>query len=301
MVSKETGFLSTPMGNLYYEYHHKESLSTPIICMPAGPGLTHLYYAPLLKLAEQRPLILFDPIDTGLSARTHKKENWQVLFYIEQITEIIDQLNLKTFHFISHSCSSGFGVCFDLQDKKRLVSHVMFSPVISFKKWKEDLQKLLKNLPPKEQGIIEKTLASRDYGNADYQKVVANFQKEHWCRVPWPEELKKDVENLNGKVMEAIYGPTLFDTRGYLDQLDTDFMTMKRIEQIGTPCCIIGGEHDVVSEKTLASYHHLIEGSILDIFPESSHMPFIEQPHRSIAIIESFFESCEYNKQISFD
>lgn len=300
MATKETGFLSTPLGNLYYEYHNRESSSTPIIGLPAGPGCTHLYFSSLLPLAENRPLILFDPIDTGLSSRTNKKENWQILYWIEQITEIVDQLNVKKFHFISHSCSSGIGVCFDLQDKNRLVSHVMYSPVLSFKKWKEDLSKLVKKLPPKEQEVIQNTLVSKEYDNPEYQKIVAQFQRKHWCTVDWPKELKNEVENLNSKLITHVYGPTLFDPCGYLDQFDSDFLLMKRISQIETPCCIIGGEHDVIQEKTLEAYHHLIEGSIIDIFPGSSHIPFIEETHRSIAVTEAFFESCEYEKEISF-
>src|ERR1700743_3640858 len=49
-----------------------KSSHTPVIFVNGGPGASHEYYLPAVALADQRAVILYDQLDTGLS--DHKND-----------------------------------------------------------------------------------------------------------------------------------------------------------------------------------------------------------------------------------
>src|SRR5437868_13912193 len=46
-----------------------DSPATPLLALHGGPGSTHNYFAPLERLADERPVVLYDQIGCGNSDR----------------------------------------------------------------------------------------------------------------------------------------------------------------------------------------------------------------------------------------
>src|SRR2546429_7828152 len=63
------GFLERPIGRTWYRVSGKPG-RTPLVALHGGPGSTHNYFAPLERLAGERPVVLYDQLGCGRSVRT---------------------------------------------------------------------------------------------------------------------------------------------------------------------------------------------------------------------------------------
>jgi proline iminopeptidase len=106
---EESGYIPTPNGRIWYRINGKEHFSagkTPLVCLHGGPGSSHHYLLPLLDLAKDRPVILYDQLDCGLADRPNVKKNWTVKRFVAEIDILRDALNLSEIALYGNSCGS---------------------------------------------------------------------------------------------------------------------------------------------------------------------------------------------------
>jgi L-proline amide hydrolase len=64
-----------------------------------------------------------------------------------------------------------------------------------------------------------------------------------------------------------------------------------RVEQIVAPTLLLSGRHDEATPATVQPYFDRIPDVRWEIFEESSHMPFIEEPERYRDVVTAFLGS----------
>src|SRR5438093_6899578 len=75
------------------------SEATPLLALHGGPGSTHHYFAPLERLAPERPVVVYDQVGCGGSDRTRDIEG-SVAVLREEVDAVRSQLGLARLHLV---------------------------------------------------------------------------------------------------------------------------------------------------------------------------------------------------------
>src|SRR2546423_11132545 len=76
--------------------------ATPLLALHGGPGSTHHYFAPLERLARERPVVVYDQIGCGGSDRPQDIE-WSVEGFREEVDVVRSHHRLGCIHLVSTS------------------------------------------------------------------------------------------------------------------------------------------------------------------------------------------------------
>ena len=83
----------------------RNSGTVPLLALHGGPGSTHNYFGPLERLADERPVVLYDQIGCGNSDRPTDVE-WNVSVFRDEVDVLREQLGLERIHLLGTSISS---------------------------------------------------------------------------------------------------------------------------------------------------------------------------------------------------
>ena len=76
----------------------------PVLALHGGPGLPHESLEPLEALADGgRPVVLYDQLGCGNSARPADPELWGVAPFLEELSAVRRELGLQRIHLLGHS------------------------------------------------------------------------------------------------------------------------------------------------------------------------------------------------------
>src|SRR2546421_12150244 len=80
----------------------RESDAVPLLALHGGPGSTHHYFTPLERLADERPVVLYDQVGCGSSDRPTDIE-WSADVFREEVANVRDQSGLEAIHLLGPS------------------------------------------------------------------------------------------------------------------------------------------------------------------------------------------------------
>ena len=92
------GFLERPIGRTWFRVTGDPGRA-PLVALHGGPGSTHNYFAPLERLAGERPIVLYDQIGCGNSDRPTDIE-WNVEVFRDEVAAVREQLGLDRIHLL---------------------------------------------------------------------------------------------------------------------------------------------------------------------------------------------------------
>src|SRR3989442_10603926 len=104
----------------------RESGTVPLLALHGGPGSTHNYFAPLERLADVRPVVLYDQIGCGRSDRPTDIE-WSVEVFRDEGDAGRDQLGLDRIHLLGTSWGGMLALEYVLSGAKGIVALVLSS------------------------------------------------------------------------------------------------------------------------------------------------------------------------------
>ena len=108
---------------------------TPLIVIHGGPGFSHHYLLPLVDLADERPVILYDQLDSGRSDRPNSPVNWKVERFVSEIDALRETLELDCVFLLGNSWGVTVAAEYAISQPAGLVAVVLSSPLISTKRW----------------------------------------------------------------------------------------------------------------------------------------------------------------------
>lgn len=94
-------------------------------------------------------------------------------------------------HIYGHSWGTTLAVEYMFTKRPKGVrSLILASPCLSAKRWVEDAEKLIAELPQGTQETIRKNEEAGTTDSKEYKQAVFEYIKRHVCRLdPWPEKL----------------------------------------------------------------------------------------------------------------
>jgi proline-specific peptidase len=280
------GYVTVEGGHIWYRANGtRNSGKTPLLCLHGGPGISHHYILPMVDLADERPVVLYDQLDAGYSDRPNDPANWNVSRFVAEIPEVRRALGLNRVILFGHSWGGALAVEYALTNPEGLVGLVLGSPVISTKRWIEDAQELVAAMPVEDRKAIQKHEAAGTTSDPEYEKAVQAFSHRHVCRSdPRPDYVMQAFSLFNSACYNAMWGPSEFTATGVLK----DFDQAGGLPSIEKETLFICGAEDEARPETMRYFASAMPNANVVVIPDAAHFTATDQRKAYISAIREF-------------
>lgn len=267
---------------------------TPLVVLHGGPGACHNYCEPIADLIAPsgRAVVLYDQLGCGDSTLLpdKPKEFWTPELFMEELTLLLSHLGIEqNYILLGQSWGGMLAMQFAIENPVGLAGLIVADSPASMDLWLSEANRLREELPAGVNEVLLRHEAAGSTDNPEYTAAVNVFYDRHLCRVPAPacvlEGRRKQA--LDHTVYHTMNGPSEFHVVGSLKDWDiTD-----ELHRISVPTLLISGEHDEATPFIVKQIHDRIPGALWELFPESSHLPHIEEPARFKRVALAFLDS----------
>jgi proline-specific peptidase len=248
--------------------------AVPLLALHGGPGSTHHYFAPLERLGDERPIVLYDQIGCGGSDRPTDIE-WSVDVFRDEVAVVREQLALDRIHLLGTSWGGMLALEHVLSGARGIVSLILSSTLARIDDWADEQRRLLREL-----GLEP---VSED--DPDFERVERLYYGRHFYRGPQPRaELERMAQERAPDVYRAMQGPSEWDVTGAL----RGWNVTDRLHEVDVPTLVIRGRYDMCTDKIAATLVNGISGAREVVLEHSSHTPLLEETDVYLATITQF-------------
>jgi L-proline amide hydrolase len=160
----------------------------------------------------------------------------------------------------------------------------------SMELWVSEAKSLRSQLPQEIQDALERHEANRTMNDPEYLAATRAYYDVHVCRVvPNPPEVIRMQEILaeDSTVYNTMNGPNEFFVVGTL----RNWTVVDKVQFIQVSTLLLSGRYDEATPATVEPFFERIPEVRWEIFENSSHMPFVEEPERYRAVVAEFLSS----------
>jgi L-proline amide hydrolase len=281
----------------WYRIHGKLGANkAPLIVLHGGPGCTHDYVQAFGDIAETgRPVVLYDQIGNGRSTHLPTKgaDFWTVDFFIAELQNLIAHLGLEGgYHVLGQSWGGMLGAEFAVRRPAGLKSLVIADSPASMALWVSEANRLRRDFPADIQETLTRHETAGTTDSAEYMAAVDVFNARHVCRVtPMPPEVLRTFKAIehDPTVYHTMNGPSEFHVIGTLKS----WSIIDRLNQINVPTLLISGYYDEATPATVQPYADQIPDVRWTVFPNSSHMPHVEETEDCLNAVTGFLNEID--------
>ncbi|KIY71530.1 proline iminopeptidase [Cylindrobasidium torrendii FP15055 ss-10] len=267
------------------------SHSTPTVVLHGGPGLSHDYLLPLADLAPSTgPIILYDQLGSGQSSslvgRGAKFINIEL--FIRELENLLAFFNISSrYNLIGHSWGATLANEFIVRrGASGLHRYVLQNGLASAALRNNAIAALRKGLPEDIQMTLQTCEASGATDTQAYTDAMDIWYHRHSCRInPFPPELQRSFD-------ARLNDPTVWDViRSGPEQMGSGWDIRDKIHLMRhVPTLLINGEFDYMTDEVVKPFFFGIDKIKWVKFPESSHMPHIEERESYMSIVGDFLK-----------
>jgi L-proline amide hydrolase len=266
-----------------------EAGATPLLALHGGPGSTHNYFAPLERLAEERPVVLYDQIGCGNSDRPTDIE-WDLAVFRDEVDAVRDQLGLERIHLLGTSWGGMLAQEHVLSGAQGIVSLVLSSTLASLDDWADEQLRLRAALPADVIDVLDRHEADGTYDDPEYERAMDVYFDRHFYRGPQPRaELERMAAGKATDVYRAMQGPNEWTCTGALKGWDIRHC----LHEIDVPTLVIRGRYDMCTDPIAATLVNGIRGAREVVLEHSSHTPVLEETDRYLQVVGDFLREAE--------
>ena len=264
---------------------------TPLVVVHGGPGCTHDYLIRLADIASGgRPVVHYDQLGSGRSTHLPERgvEFWNVELFLSELDNLLEKLGIAgRYHLLGQSWGGMLGAEHAIRRPEGLKALVLSNSPASMQLWVSEAKFLRAQLPLDVQEALERHEADGTYRDPEYLAATQVYYDEHVCRVvPNPPGLVRTTQFMDqdSTVYNAMNGPNEFFCIGSL----RNWSVVDRVESIRAPTLLLSGRFDEATPVTVQPFFDRIANVRWEIFEQSSHMPFEEEPERYLEVVEEF-------------
>jgi L-proline amide hydrolase len=264
---------------------------TPLVVAHGGPGCTHDYVLALAQLAERgRPVVHYDQLGGGRSTHMPEKggDFWTVDLFLEELENLLVHLGINDRYFLlGQSWGGMLGAEHGIRQPAGLKALVISNSPASMALWASEAKVLRAELDPEVEAALDRHEADGTTDDPEYLAAQQVYYDLHVCRViPNPPEVVATFEMLqeDPTVYNVMNGPNEFFCIGTL----RDWSVVDEVHKITAPTLLASGRFDEATPATVQPFFDGIPDVRWEIFENSSHMPFVEEPERYLDVVEGF-------------
>jgi L-proline amide hydrolase len=268
-----------------------QSGPTPLVVAHGGPGCSHDYVLALAQLAERgRPVVHYDQLGGGRS--THMPERggdfWTVDLFLRELENLLVHLGINDRYFLlGQSWGGMLGAEHGIRHPTGLKALVISNSPASMALWASEAKVLRGQLEPDVEAALDRHEAAGTTDAPEYLAAQKVYYDLHVCRVvPNPPEVVRTFEMLteDPTVYNVMNGPNEFFCIGTL----RDWSVVEDVHKITAPTLLASGRFDEATPATVQPFFDNIPDVRWEIFENSSHMPFVEEPEHYLEVVGSF-------------
>lgn len=283
-----SGFFPVRGGGAWYRMngqHHFADGQVPLVVIHGGPGLSHHYLLPIVALAQHRPVIFYDQLDSGHSDRPNDPDNWTIERFVSEVDDLRESLGLSRLILLGNSWGGTIAAEYAMRQPAGLEALILSGPLISTERWISDNTAYVDALPEELQSTIEKNEAAEDYDDPAYLEAVMAFYRRHLNRQnPWPPALQRSFDLFNTNLYQTMWGPSEFTATGTLKNYDSS----DRLSRIQAPTLYICGEYDESTPAANRDFARQTPNATVEIVANASHTPFLERTDAYLTKVRNF-------------
>jgi L-proline amide hydrolase len=263
----------------------------PLVVAHGGPGFTHDYLLALAELAKDgRAVVHYDQLGGGRSTHLPEKDAdfWTVDLFLEELENLLTALGVNDrYHLLGQSWGGMLGAEHAIRQPPGLQALVLSNSPASMDLWASEAKKLRALLPHEIEEALDRHEAAGTTRDPEYLAASQVYYDEHVCRVvPNPPDVVRSFEYSmqDPTVYFTMNGPNEFFCIGTL----RGWSVVDRVESITAPTLLCSGRFDEATPATVQPFFDRIPDVRWEIFENSSHMPFVEEPEHYLGVVESF-------------
>lgn len=258
-----------------------------ILLLNGGPGLPcdYLRDSHACLIDQGYRVVAFDQLGTGKSDRPTDPTLWTITRYVAEVEAVRSALNLGRVHLIGQSWGGWLGIEYALTHPEALRTLVLENTAADIPHLVSELERLRAALGPETVAMMQRHEAEGTLDHPEYQAAITILNYRHVCRLAdWPAPVRRSLDDWNMGPYEAIQGPNEFLYVGNLK----DWNRIPDMGRIAVPTLITVGQHDELTPACALRMKLALPDAELKVFPNSSHMPFFEEPEAFFPVLIDF-------------
>lgn len=268
------------------EYGSSES--PPLLLLHGGPGWPHDYLLPLVALADDHRVVVYDQLGCGRSDRPGDPSLWTLDRFVAELGAVIDALGIEAASLLGHSWGSMLALDHYLVAPSSVSTMILASPCLSMRRVRTSMEARVAGLPATVQSVIAKHRAAGSVDSGEFGAAAMSFYHRHVCRLqPWPELLVRSQTAWSAEVYTTMWGPAEFEPTGNL----RDYERQDVLGEIAVPVLYLVGAHDEIDPSDVRAYCESTPNAEMVVFDNSAHVAHLEEPDAFLDQVRTFLSS----------
>lgn len=258
-----------------------------VLLLNGGPGLPcdYLRDSHSCLIDHGYRVVAFDQLGTGRSDRPLDPSLWTITRYVEEVEAVRRALDLGPVHLVGQSWGGWLAIEYALTHPEALRTLILENTVADIPHLIGELNRLRDALGSETVAMMQRHEAEGTLSHPEYQAAITILNYRHVCRLPeWPAPVRRSLDEWNMAPYEAIQGPNEFTYVGNLK----DWNRVPDLHRITVPVLITVGAHDELTPACAMRMKLALPDAELTVFPNSSHMPFFEEPAAFFPVLTDF-------------
>ncbi len=248
-----------------------------LLCLNGGPGLPCDYlresHAPLADQGYR--VVAYDQLGCGASDKPDDTSLWTITRSVEEVETVRTALGLDKVHMLGQSWGGWLTIEYGVTYPENLATVILCNTCGDMPHLISELARHRAALGPETVAMMQRHEAEGTLDHPEYEAAITLLNHRHVCRLAaWPAPLKRSLEDWNQDVYGTMQGPNEFLYTGNLK----DWNRIPDMHRIACPALIVVGQHDELTPACAMRMKHALPDATLEVFPNSSHTPFYEEP-----------------------
>ncbi|TXH34873.1 MAG: alpha/beta fold hydrolase [Rhodospirillaceae bacterium] len=260
-----------------------------LLCLNGGPGLPcdYLREAHSCMVDDDFRVVTFDQLGTGKSDRPTDAKLWDITRYVAEVETIRRKLDLGKVHLLGHSWGGWLAIEYALTHPDALRTLILEDTVADMPHLVSELNRLRAALGAETVAMMQRHEAEGTITHPAYLAAITLLNYRHVCRLDeWPAPVKRSLDDWNMGPYVAMQGPNEFLYTGNLK----DWNRVPDLHRLSLPVLITTGQHDELTPACALRMKQHLPNAELHCFPNSSHMPFYEEPQAYYPVLRDFLK-----------
>ena len=278
---------AVPGGRVYVRVNGRlDGPRLPVVMIHGGPGGTHSAFLNALALADDRAVILYDQLDSGLSDHPNNPRNWTVDRFTDEVDAVRRAIGIPRWHVLGHSWGGTIALEYGARRPRELAGLVLASPLISTRSWIADANALRTQLPSAIQATLRKCDPPAKVTQSCEQATEVFYSKFN-RRDPATEAMKEygrlhGGKGFNAELYNAMWGSSEFVATGTLKDYDGEPLLGKLD---GPHTLFISGQYDEARPSTVGVFAARVTGADFAVVPGGAHGFLNDSPEEALGIL----------------
>lgn len=258
-----------------------------LFCLNGGPGLPCDYLREAHSCLAEKGyrVVAFDQLGTGASSRPTDPALWTITRYVAETETVRQALNLGRVHLLGHSWGGWLGIEYALTHPEALKTVTLADTNADMPHLISELHRLRAALGPETVAMMQRHEAEGTFTHPEYAAAITILNYRHVCRLDeWPAPINRSLNDWNMGPYATIQGPNEFLYTGNLK----DWNRAPDLHRIKVPALILCGQHDELTPACSLRMKQNMPQAEIKVFPNSSHMPFYEEPGAYYPVLLEF-------------